>query len=52
MGLRKTRTEMDDDGKIVTYEPGKIKTGTHVVGPVTLAKDIASVLRKRNTSLK
>jgi hypothetical protein len=46
MKIRKTRTELDDDGKPVTYEPHKIKTKNHTAGPVTIARDIASIVRR------
>lgn len=47
MGIRKTVTELDDNGKPITYEPHKIKTGKNTAGPVTLIKDIASIVKRK-----
>jgi len=49
MGLRKTVTVLDDNGNPITYEPGKIKTGKHRVGPITVLKDLKSVINKKNS---
>jgi hypothetical protein len=48
MSLRKTVTEIDPQtGKPVTYEPSKIKTKSNTAGPVTLIKDIASIVKRK-----